>query len=82
MREFKLVIVKPEKTVFDEMAVYCDFVTSEGKMGVKALHEPFMAVLANDTKFLYRTINGQENALEAINAIVTFKNNICTVVMS
>ena len=82
MREFKLVIVKPEKTLFDANAVYCEFVTTEGKMGVKALHEPFMAVLKNGTQFLYRLIDDKEVSFEAINAIVTFKKNVCTVILS
>ena len=82
MRDFQLKIVKPDKTFFNGKVVYCHFTTSEGEMGVKAYHEAFMAVLKDDTPFLYRNPDGSEESLNVANAIITFKENSCTVVMT
>ena len=82
MRDFELKIVLPDKTLFNGKAVYCHFITTEGAMGVKAFHEPFMAVLKDDTDILYREPDGTEKTEIVANAIVSFKNNSCTVVMT
>lgn len=82
MRDFTLKIIKPDKTVFDGRSVYCHLTTTEGEMGVKAHHEEFMAVLKDETDFLYREQDGTEKSLKVVNAILTFRNNSCTLVMS
>ena len=51
MNEFHLRIATPEKKLFEGDVVYCQFTTTEGMIGVKARHEPFLAVLKDDTNF-------------------------------
>jgi len=82
MRTFNLTIATPEKIIYDGLASYCSFITPEGKMGVKAHHEPFMVVLKDRAEFLYRSDDNMEHTLNPVNAIVVFKQNKCSVIMS
>ena len=82
MHEFSLKIVRPEKTVFTGKATYCHFTTSDGEMGIKARHEPFMAVLKDNSTLLYRHTDGKEESIEVVNAIVSFRNNECTIAIN
>jgi F0F1-type ATP synthase epsilon subunit len=82
MNEFHLKIATPEKKLFDGDVVYCEITTTEGKMGIKARHEPFLAVLKDSSPILYRTKTGLENSIEVYNAILTFKDNSCVLTMA
>jgi F0F1-type ATP synthase epsilon subunit len=82
MRSFNLTVVAPEKTLFDGPVSYCCFETPEGKMGIKANHEPFLVVLKNHAPFLYRETDGTENTIYPLNATAVFKNNSCSVILS
>jgi F0F1-type ATP synthase epsilon subunit len=82
MRSFNLTVVSPEKTIFNGSVTYCCFVTPEGKMGVKANHEPFLVVLKDNAEFLYRPTDGSEETIYPVNATAVFKKNECTIILS
>ena len=75
MREFKLLIVSPDKTLYDGSAVYCCLTTTEGQIGVKAYHEPFMAVIKDGTTFLYRTPEGEDHEFTVHSGLFSFRKN-------
>ena len=75
MREFKLLIVSPEKTLYDGRSVYCKLTTTEGQIGVKAYHEPFMAVIKDGTPFLYRTQDGTDREFTVHSGLFSFRAN-------
>ena len=82
MSEFHLRIATPEKKLFDGEVVYCSLTTSEGRMGIKARHEPFLATLKDGSELLYRLKDGRENTVTVQNAILSFKDNSCSVTMA
>ena len=82
MSEFHLRIATPEKKLFEGEVVYCALTTTEGRMGVKARHEPFLATLKDGSDFLYRLKDGRENTFAVYNAILAFKDNACSVTMA
>ena len=82
MRTFNLTVVSPEKTIFDGSVSYCCFVTPEGKMGIKANHEPFLVVLKDSAELLYRLPDGVEKIIYPVNATAVFKKNVCSIILS
>jgi F0F1-type ATP synthase epsilon subunit len=51
-------------------------------MGIKARHEPFLATLKDGSELLYRLKDGRENTITVQNAILSFKDNSCSVTMA
>ena len=81
MREFQLSILSPEKKIYNGKAVYCAISTFDGDMGIEAYHEPFMATLKKGSVLRYKTNSGDETSVDVSNSIVSFENNVCTVLM-
>lgn len=80
MDTFKLNILTDLKTVFTGQASYCGIISESGSMGFEAFHEPFIGVLKDNSEVSYTDISGVESSVKLESAMVTFKNNICTII--
>jgi F0F1-type ATP synthase epsilon subunit len=54
-------------------------VTPVGSIGLEAKHEPFIAVLRENSTLTYKTDNGEETSLNIINGMLSFKENFCII---
>ena len=79
MRTFELNIVSTTKVHFSDEARFCSITTPFGTIGFEARHEPFLAVLKEDSEVKYRDAIGREHTLPVTNGLLSFRNNTCTV---
>lgn len=82
MRTFKLIIVAPEQVLFDGEVQYCGITDNSGSIGYEAMHEPMIAVLKNNTDIKVRDSAGIEKLIPVAEGILSFKQNICSIVSS
>ena len=77
MRTFKLTIATFDKVFYDGFAVSCTVSTPSGRIGFEAFHEPFLAVLKDNSEIKYTDPNRNEKTLQVRSGLLSFKQNIC-----
>jgi len=82
MRTFKLLIITPEKAIFDDDAQCCRIITDTGSIGFEAMHEPMIAVLKQNTDITVRDTTGNSRLFPVTEGILSFKNNTCSITAS
>ncbi|MFO7936896.1 MAG: F0F1 ATP synthase subunit epsilon [Kiritimatiellia bacterium] len=82
MKSFKLSVRTPEKSLFEGDALYCGITTDIGSIGFKAMHEPMIAVLKNNSEVIIKDEVGNGRRLNVKDGILTFKNNTCSIAAS
>ena len=80
MNSFNLEINTIEKQVYSGPAVYCKIITPVGSKGIEARHEEFNAILEENTDIVFRTESEELKTVTIKSAILSFKNNTCTIV--
>jgi F0F1-type ATP synthase epsilon subunit len=82
MTPFHLTITASDKLYFDDEAVYCNVTTPRGSLGIEANHEPFLAVLKENSTITYRDESGGEKSLTIENGLLSFLDNNCIIAVS
>ena len=79
MQTFSLTVVSAEKIHFADEARSCRITTPDGEIGFEARHEPFLAVLKENSELRYRDVLGREHVLPVESGMLSFRDNSCTV---
>ncbi len=79
METFNLNIVSDTKTVFSGIATYCGVITDSGSMGFEAFHEPFLAVLKENTDVTYTDKSDTKFSVTLESGLFSFRNNTCII---
>ncbi len=79
MNSFKLIIRAYDGIIYDGQAVFCSVVTPAGGIGLEARHEPFLAVLKENSEIRYSVSPGTEASAEVRSGLLSFKANTCTI---
>ncbi len=82
MKTFDLTILTSTKVLYKGAAAYCGTTTKSGSIGFKANHEPFIGVLKEDSPISYRLSDGSMETLTAADGMLTFKDNLCTIIIT
>ena len=82
MNTFDLTILTSTKVLFKGTTTYCGATTITGSIGFKANHEPFIGVLKAGSTICYRSGDGSMKNIASADGMLTFKDNLCTVIIS
>lgn len=78
MNVFSLLISAPDAILYRGDAVSCAVTTSMGQIGLEAKHEPFLAVLAENSEIRYTAPESEAVVLTVTDGLLLFKDNDCT----
>ncbi len=78
MQTFELNILSATELHFSDEARYCRVSTPDGTIGFEARHEPFLAVLKDNSEVRYRDAIGREHTLVVESGLLSFRENRCT----
>ncbi len=82
MKTFTLTLVSDSKIIYSGLAGYCNVRTLNGEIGFEAFHEPFLGILAEDSRISYRDKSGNQGTVDIKSGIILFENNLCTITVS
>ncbi|MBN2444100.1 MAG: F0F1 ATP synthase subunit epsilon [Spirochaetales bacterium] len=82
MTSFHLTITAPQYLIFNDPAVYCKVTTLSGSIGIEAHHEPFLALLKENSSVTYKDESGAEKSILLESGLLSFFNNKCNIAVS
>ncbi len=78
MKDFTLIIISPDSTIFEGECSSLIFEAPDGKYGIQANHAPLISAVSKGT--LSITSSGKEESLTVPGGVLKFENNECIII--